>query len=406
MSGLRIAGLVVVLNPIVSILVGLLYVYDISWPIWCAALCGLLALAYGTAVVGVSRARGGEMPCWTGPSWFRRRQVASPRLRSPFVAAEQAQRWLEWRCRGLAFPIVVGCLLLFWSPGISWIASGVDESMRVNDDSTQAMVLRQIGGLWWVVVCLLFVPPLLATLCAIDMGKLGTRKRVAALSAFVASRPLSCWQIVRIKFRLALRCTLVGWGVFAVGLLMWFTFGGRAEEMMHSFDALRRDSAAVPFWTTIGLLVGGAVLLTWLEMVKGMWPGLTGRAWLVSGSLLNCGQTFGLAILGFNLAIRPNDWEKLAAWLPWLAAGVVVVKGVAASWAMWALWCRRLVPSLLLGGLLAAWFLLALALFALLSWLIPRAWFSVSGTVLGLALLLPLTRLLLMPLAVAWNRHR
>jgi hypothetical protein len=403
--GLRLIALVLFLSPLAVVFVGLLCSRDIAWPVWSAALGGLLALAYLAAVAGVSRARRGETG-WTWPRWFRRSEAALPRIHAPFLTPSQAQLWLEWRCRGLAFPIVVACSLLFWLPIFSWIASQLEKSI---DDETrrQASQALQMSKFWAQAIgLLLFVPPLVASLCALNMGKLGTRKRTAALSAFLAARPLTCWQIVRVKFRLALRCTLTGWAVFVAGLLLWFAFGGRTEEMKGIFNVLPSAYASRPF-STIALLVGGAMLWTWLEMVKGMWPSLTGRDWLVPAGLLNCGQTFALAILGFNLlAHPPNDWGAFAVLLPWLTAAVVVVKGIAAGWVALALWRSRLMPPAVLAGILAAWFLLAWALVMILTDLLPPAWLSVSGLVLGIALCLPLTRLLLMPLAVAWNRHR
>jgi hypothetical protein len=49
---------------------------------------------------------------------------------------------------------------------------------------------------------------------------------------------------------------------------------------------------------------------------------------------------------------------------------------------------------------------IAAGLFALLAWLVPSGLVRVGYLALGVALVVPLTRLLVAPLALAWNRHR
>jgi hypothetical protein len=92
--------------------------------------------------------------------------------------------------------------------------------------------------------------------------------------------------------------------------------------------------------------------------------------------------------------------------LPWLAGAAVLLKGLAAAWSLSALNQRRLVPSGVLWRMLAIWLALAAGLFAALYALLPDRWFYWPAVVLGIVLLLPLTRLALAPLALSWNRHR
>jgi hypothetical protein len=92
--------------------------------------------------------------------------------------------------------------------------------------------------------------------------------------------------------------------------------------------------------------------------------------------------------------------------LPWLAGTAVLLKILAATWSLRALRRRRLIPSGVLWRMLSIWLAFAAGSFAALYALLPDNWFSVPGVVLGIVLLLPLTRLALAPLALAWNRHR
>ena len=115
-----------------------------------------------------------------------------------------------------------------------------------------------------------------------------------------------------------------------------------------------------------------------------------------------------LAVFAFGawLANSPRGRQFSAEMLPWLAGGVVALKGVAAVCSLRALKHRRLLPPRVLWGALAAWLVFAVGLFSMLCWLLPGGRTLVSVIVLGIALLLPLTRLALAPLALAWNRHR
>jgi hypothetical protein len=141
-------------------------------------------------------------------------------------------------------------------------------------------------------------------------------------------------------------------------------------------------------------------------MAQGLWLGLSGRNWILTGFALLLGALMGLVVLYVWLWKSPEYWETSHALLPWLAAAAVVLKAVTAGWSLREVARRRLVPARVLVGLPAAWLLVAAGLFALLRWLMPSGLVPASGLVLGVVLVLPLTRLALAPLALAWNRHR
>ena len=76
------------------------------------------------------------------------------------------------------------------------------------------------------------------------------------------------------------------------------------------------------------------------------------------------------------------------------------------GWLVHALRRRRLIDPPLLTRLLGAWLLSAVCLTALTCWLVPARlapWHLVAACVV---LALPLVRISLAPLALAWNRHR
>jgi hypothetical protein len=89
---------------------------------------------------------------------------------------------------------------------------------------------------------------------------------------------------------------------------------------------------------------------------------------------------------------------------------------LGAGWTLSALYRRRLVGPRTLAGLVMAWAVLVLGLFALLSWAVRErlvAFLPVESELLtwpylaaAAVLFAPLNRLALAPLALAWNRHR
>jgi ferric-dicitrate binding protein FerR (iron transport regulator) len=115
-----------------------------------------------------------------------------------------------------------------------------------------------------------------------------------------------------------------------------------------------------------------------------------------------------LAVFAFGawLANSPQHQLTFADVLPWLTAGVAALKGVAALCSLRALNHRGILPQRVFWGALAAWIVFAAGLFGVLCWLLPGGQTFVWAIVLGIVLLLPLTRLALAPLALDWNRHR
>jgi len=244
----------------------------------------------------------------------------------------------------------------------------------------------------------------LAALSGIEMGRFG--RTTYRLPSFMATRPVSEAMLVRAKFVAAAWSTLAGWGVLAVGLLLWFALGGHAAEVGQQFEAMRQRHTPGLFWGWLILLVGGAVVLTWLQMVQRMWIGLTGSSRMIEISVFRVIVFIGLIVFVDWLVYYSEYGPILFRLLPWLAGAAVVLKSLAAVWSLRALKRRDLIPSTVLWGTLAIWLTLAAGLFAALYALLPEEWFSPSCVVLGIVLMLPLTRLALAPLALAWNRHR
>ncbi len=376
------------------------------------ALCGLLSVlllaAYGTAVRGVARARRGDNAQWGWPAWLRWPWAA--RTRRPFLSAAQAQLWFEWRLYGLVFPAMTAFYTVFMLL-ILLLFKNLDQLDREEQSFLQTWFSAFIVMLW--------VPATVWT-CGMIMGSFGGGTygpSAFRLSSFLATRPVSAAMLIRAKFVAAVWNTLAGWVVLAIGLLLWLVLSSYGPEAVQQFETMRQRYEPGLFWGWLVLLVVGPIVLIWLQMVQCMWIGLSGSKRMRMLSLFGFLALIELIVLAFfaysaPIASRflPHDyfeyWPVSVRLLPWLAGAAFLLKILAAAWSLHALRRRRLIPSGVLRAMLAIWLALAAALFAALYALLPDTWFSVPGVVLGIVLLLPLTRLALAPLALSWNRHR
>ncbi len=367
-----------------------LLVHDVSVVIGYILLAVLLPAGYLAAIHGVSRTRRGENGHWSWPAGLRWTRTAMP-THPPFASAAQAQLWFEWRRSGLAFPLTAAFYGLFFFPFL------------------MSSFLHEGGNFLPTAACfMLLFMFMLAAACGAVTGRLPGRKPTRALSFFLATRPLSAASLVRAKFEVAARSTLTAWTVVALGLLLWVVLGGHGAEMAAQFETMRQHHPIGRFWASMALLAGAAVVLTWAQMAGHLWMGLVRRGSISMMAIFFLGfpTTFVLIDVGRHTWESPGPWQTFTDLLPWLAGGAVVLKILAAAWSLSRLKRSALVSPHVLIGAIAAWFTVAFVLFVVLRWLIPHEVVPTAGLVLGIMQLVPLTRLALAPLALAWNRHR
>jgi hypothetical protein len=378
---------------------------------WVGVLAALLPAAYGAALVGVARARRGDTPEWTWPArlarWLGDRL---PRRRATFASPLQAQAWLEWRQRGLGFPVMVGWLVAIWGILAQLAERAIDNV--ASEEMTPALVAAA-GALTApgvALLVLLAVPPLLALAWSGELGGMRLQGGVpgglkVGCSPFLALRPLTGGEFILAKLHTAARCTLTAWAIVLPAAALWLGLTGR-WRVLAGAPVLQSHSALEVFG---GLTAGLAalVLLTWLTLAGGQWVSLTGRAWLLNavGLTVVIGW-MPLGLLGYWLTQHPNVVAALVAALPYLATGAVVVKLLLAAWLGRSLWRRRIVEPRTLVLAVVAWVVLVAGHVALLGWLFPPDRVSLAALAVGVMLVLPLNRFAAMPLALEWNRHR
>jgi hypothetical protein len=173
---------------------------------------------------------------------------------------------------------------------------------------------------------------------------------------------------------------------------------------------LRRWLDARPAGEVAAALVAGAVLLpvvTWKRLAENLLIGLTGREWVIKGSLFG-GLFLGFSVLIFGLwlLVSPQHYQTAQDAFPWLVGLAVGLKFAAGAVVARSLLRKRLVPARTLAALAAVWLAVFGGLTGLIAWAVPG---EVAGplVVAGVVvLLLPLVRVSMMPLALDWARHR
>ncbi len=200
---------------------------------------------------------------------------------------------------------------------------------------------------------------------------------------------------------------VAGYAVVLVLLPIWQVYTGAYRESGHILNAAVEHQGIARAIAFCVLLVVGPVLVTWRMLVVSLWAGLTGRTWVVVV------QTILISFVGLQLMYEMTLWnadlarrERILDALPWVVGTVVVLKFIAAGYSLTLLCRHKEIGSTQLGVLLGVWLLVAVTLFGLLAWLIPSSVMPRYGLALGVVLFLPLARLAVAPLALAWNRHR
>jgi hypothetical protein len=155
------------------------------------------------------------------------------------------------------------------------------------------------------------------------------------------------------------------------------------------------------------LCFAGLLASTWKQLVQSLYLGLSGREWIVKGSVFLT-LVFLAAIGPTALWILEHSDARTTLWnaTPLILGVLVCGKMSAAAWIAVRLYRTRLVSDRILVTGAACWVAAVLALYGLLTWLLFTPF--MPRYLLGLVAILavPLARLSAAPLALAWNRHR
>jgi len=352
-----------------------------------AYLClALLPAAYLVALAGGRRERRGG---W-GWSWLRQpwEAIGARRPARAFAGPARAQLWMEWRQKGLLLPLAMGAFLL------------------VLIANTPAGALEAVH-LVRVLAALAVLPHFLAFLLGFGMGKTGFWAADLRLSSFLATRPLTDAALVVAKLQAAALTAALTWLVVLSLTAAWAARSGGSEVLTEGWQWLADEYSPGGAWAVVGLGVAGTVFLTWMQLAAGMALALTGRPAVVNGFVvLYLVVGSALIWLGVWTLYHPDFYDTLLTVLWWLAGAAALGKLLGLAWVVRGLHRAGLLAWRVQLGLGAVWLTAAGCVAALVWLLLGNRQVPAVLIVIGLVLTFPLTRLMGLPLAVAWNRHR
>jgi hypothetical protein len=387
LPGVRVIVVMLWLTAIDTIVILAVH-FRASEAVMIAFLLPQIPLAYLVARYAIARARRGDVPDWGGAfTWFARiAGVSGPRKH--FRSAAGAQAWFEWRLSGKSLPVWVAIilpfqLLLFWVAGTSTL-----------------LVIELLLGV-------LFIPIIIATFAAATVSKPGVNVSDSyGLPPFMATRPLTNAQLIAAKLKMTLASTGLAWLLIIVAVPIALEWSGEMPlvvERSRRFAQTVGTPRAVVFLLVV---VAAFIVSTWKQLVQTLYIGLTGRAWLIKGSIF---ATLTLLFLIGPIAewiIETQRLGRLWSTLPLIFTLLVCVKMSAAVWIATRLYRNRLLSDRVLVAGAAYWCVAVFALYGVLVWLLDTPHIPHYLLMLLAILAIPLARLAAAPLALAWNRHR
>jgi len=364
--------------------------FDVSEIVMVAGLAPLVPLAFLVARFAVARARRGDVPDRRGiVAHLGQIPAVQPSRRGHFASPARAQAWFEWRRHGRSLPALVGMLLPF------------ELALLFIPENTLAFIFV-------ILLAVLLTPPLMAVFAAATVRTANPHGRDSyGVTPFIGTRPLTSAALIAAKLKATIWSTLAAWllVVVAIPLALHLSDTGSMviERARRVIEAVGMSRAVV----TLLLIALGLIATTWKQLVQTLYIGMTGRAWMVKGSVFLT-LTF-LFLLGLIAEwIIDNGSVQGALWdaLPVILAILVCVKMSAAAWIVTRLYRSRLLSDRMLVTGAVTWSVVVLALYGLLVWLVSTPFFPRYLLALVAILAIPLARLSAAPLALAWNRHR
>jgi hypothetical protein len=355
-------------------------------------LAAQIPLAYVVATWSLARARRGDSPDWSWLIDWRRDLLGRDQAgKHSFGTANQAQRWLEWRRSGMG--LTLGVLLA--TPFVAVL-------------SLFTVTRAELPGLNWLCspLCILAIPVMAAVSAGAEFGLFRTSPRESGPCAFLATRPLSSTDFVVAKLGTALRAVLICYAVALPAFLLATVLSGWQQKLLDGLLYLSGDSPSGAIGIAL-LTVLMLPALAWKFTVENMFVGLCGRKWVTSIAIPGLAAAFWLVpALGWWISHRPELLRVLIQAAPWLLAFLVVVKLLLAVLVYRVLKNRSLIETPGVRQAVAVWLAATFVLSVLALWLVPSELLPWHSAICGAVLTVPIVRLGLAPLALAWNRHR
>ena len=396
LPGLRLVAAIVPIGVLVAIF-GLCLMAHLPEPVIAMLLGCTIPPAYVVAVAGVARARRGDQPEWQWLDSCVRKIAEWFSLRGRgFASWSCAQVWFEWRRGGLGLPVTAGLAILFWAILIAVARHNIPLLSPHNP-------LRSP-------IILLAIPLFVSMWAGAGLGVCGAPRRgkpFPQISPFLATRPMTCAGLIWAKMKAAAISMIVTWGMTLAAVVLMFLLTASWSELAGQWNMLSKDLSAVQKAAIITLGPVFLLAATWRLAISDMFLGLAGRNWVgVIWAFVITPLLIGPVLIGCKLTEHPEYHADLLAALPWAVGLAAALKLLLGAWLVRVVMRRRLIEAWLMKRLLGAWLLTAAVLAGLLCWLIPAGLASWHLIIAGVVLVVPLVRISLAPIALAWNRHR
>ena len=362
------------------------------------ALISVAAVSYVATVAAVGRDRcGDKLPSINGWKWLmqqveRRGRSAAP-VRSPFRSAEAAQSWSEWRTKGIAFPIIVGLILLFSVLVVTiriTFAGGAIETFRSLYEGLLAG-----GGILAVVAAI--VGLLMGSTARMPSSRnhdltirdLAAQSELERMGHFLATRPISDTSYANVILRTALKSMIVAWVMWAIAL--GFVFVARS---------LMGDTITKPTPPDFGGWYFPLTLLSaWIAIANISVVVLTGRGskFIFAG----VGSAVGFILISGLLSNVTSESVQLIIGqvLMWTASAVLIA---GTALAIRKAVQQRLIERLMVYRMTAGWLGIVVLAVVTKPANVPVVGYALIAAFAALAMVPMATA----PLAVSWNRHR
>ncbi|MFK8114134.1 MAG: hypothetical protein AB8B91_18170 [Rubripirellula sp.] len=221
------------------------------------------------------------------------------------------------------------------------------------------------------------------------------------------SRMITALVIATVTFLFVL-LVFAGWACWEEGREAWLQWSKqRANEA---------GSTAV---IQIGLRWSIAILIATLTFVlsrlsASYWVEMTGRPWVAIANLFAISLIIVISAgLGIRWFLQQTDWEttrqqafELLEWAPSIATTLLLIKGISVTASAWTLHWRQIASLPTIACAIAGWIAIVSLVSVTLLVLIPDPRFTWSVCLASVTLVIPLARVLIVPFAVALNRHR
>jgi hypothetical protein len=366
---------------------------EVPEPIILLVLIGQIPVAGRLAVKGVSRARCGDNPEWHLPALdFAKPFIRAPGQGRPFKSALSAQFWLEWRLNGWVFPIMVAV-----SAPILAALILINQS---NTNLCESHFLRSP-------LTMLLLPLLLGLSANGHWGKFIASRKDREPSAFLSIRPISSTAMVAVKLKAAAASVAVGCLIAGIMTIAILLLSGTLADTSRQWTAITHSSSPLHAFAAACVALALIVVCTWKLSVETMFIILTGRSWLVVLFYAAVFPVFLAMVLAAQWIYLNREYQAvLRESVPYAVWTLLGIKLLLAIWIFAALRRRRLLTGSDMAYVLGFWILGVVGLCGILCWLIPNSvapWYMMAPCAV---VAVPLVRMALGPLALAWNRHR